>query len=108
MRQNRIYSISLLQIQNEYMVCSSLDGYVGVWTLFADAEAGAEGQPALKPSRRYVSETLLCPSTGRPLALRPVRCLALGPDVGQGLVYYGDEGVNVKVVHWKTGPFRRQ
>ena len=71
---------------------------MSVWTL---AEVNG-----LQLSRKYVSENLKDRS-GHPVSFRPIRCLALGPNVSDGPVYYGDEGANLKVVHWKSGKFNK-
>lgn len=79
------------QLQGENLICSSLDGFISVWAL-----KGTE------LCRIYQSEDVFS-ETGGVIYLRPILSLAVSQT--EPLVFYGDEGANVKVLTWKTGKF---
>ena len=46
----------------------------------------------------YASENIKA-SNGIDLTVRHIRCLA----AANQMIYYGDDGVNIKALNWKTG-----
>ncbi|KAI9560321.1 hypothetical protein GHT06_014338 [Daphnia sinensis] len=82
-------SISHIKLQNENLICSSLDGFISVWSM-----KGTE------LSRLFRSDDLV-PETGHVIRCRPI--LSLAVNSAHPTIFYGDEGATVKMLTWKTG-----
>ncbi|XP_045035104.1 LOW QUALITY PROTEIN: lissencephaly-1 homolog [Daphnia magna] len=82
-------SVSHIKLQNENLICSSLDGFISVWSM-----KGTE------LSRLFRSDDLV-PETGHVIRCRPI--LSLAVNSAYPTIFYGDEGATVKMLTWKTG-----
>jgi hypothetical protein len=77
------------QVRDCYIYCGSADGLVSIYKWSSD-------ESCLR--RQYESSDAKC-SNGSLAYHRGIHCIAVSADQ----VYYGDDGMNIKVLHWKKG-----